>query len=115
MMTEKGDFRPTVKIEHPSDFGNYSQSGLKDSWLAAGCVRILSGIYCQTDQVLAGTDVDVIFFNPSYSEAETMRLEAKLKADWPQYRWELRNQSYMHRHSPGTAPYKNLAKPWCVS
>ena len=79
---------------------------LKDSWLAAGCVRnFIWNMLSERPGFDSETDVDVIFFDPSYAEAETTELEAKLKADWPQYRWELRNQAYMHRHSPGTAPY----------
>ena len=81
---------------------------LKDSWLAAGCVRnFIWNLLSERLGFDSDTDVDVIFFDPSYAEAEMIELEAKIKADWPQYRWELRNQAYMHRHSPGTAPYKN--------
>ena len=81
---------------------------LKDSWLAAGCVRnFIWNMLSERPGFDSETDVDVIFFDPTYAEAERIELEAKLKADWPQYRWELRNQAYMHRHSPGTAPYKN--------
>ena len=84
---------------------------LKDSWLAAGCVRnFIWNMLSERPDFDSETDVDVIFFDPSYAEAETIGLEAKLKADWPQYRWELRNQAYMHRHSPGTAPYKNACE-----
>jgi len=82
--------------------------GLKDSWLAAGSVRnFIWNLLSDKSPFDCETDVDVIFFDPTYAEAERIELEAKLKADWPQYRWELRNQSYMHRHSPGTAPYKS--------
>ena len=84
---------------------------LKDSWLAAGCVRnFIWNMLSERPGFDSETDVDVIFFDPTYAEAETIGLEAKLKADWPQYRWELRNQAYMHRHSPGTAPYKNACE-----
>ena len=84
---------------------------LKDSWLAAGCVRnFIWNMLSERPGFDSDTDVDVIFFDPTYAEAERIELEAKLKADWPQYRWELRNQAYMHRHSPGTAPYKNACE-----
>ncbi len=94
----KGDFRPTrSRSRHPSDFGNYSQSGaqgfLVSGWL---CEEFYLESIVRATSFDSDTDVDVIFFNPSYSEAETIELEAKLKADWPQYRWELRNQAYMH-------------------
>ena len=84
---------------------------LKDSWLAAGCVRnFIWNLLSERSGFDPDTDVDVIFFDPTYAEAETIELEAKLKADLPRYRWELRNQAYMHRHSPGTAPYKNACE-----
>ena len=67
---------------------------LKDSWLAAGCVRnFIWNMLSERPGFDSDTDVDVIFFDPTYAEAERIELEAKLKADWPQY--------------PGTAPYKN--------
>ena len=84
---------------------------LKDSWLAAGCVRnFIWNMLLERPGFDSETDVDVIFFDTTYAEAETIELEAKLKADWPQYRWELRNQAYMHLHSPGTASYKNACE-----
>ena len=81
---------------------------LKDSWLAAGSVRnfiwnILSG----KSGFDAETDVDVIFFDPDVSYEETLAIESKLREDFPQYQWELKNQVYMHQHSPHTPPYVN--------
>ena len=57
---------------------------LADAWLAAGAVRnfiwnLLSG--------RSGFDAR--------------------KKKFPQYAWEVKNQVYMHQHSPGTAPYKS--------
>ena len=79
---------------------------LKDSWLAAGSVRnfiwnLLSGKLPFDSE----TDVDVIFFDPDVSYEETVSLEKKLREDFPQCQWELKNQVYMHQHSPHTAPY----------
>lgn len=79
---------------------------LKDSWLAAVSVRnfiwnILSG----KAGFDADTDVDVVFFEPAVFYEETVRLEAKLKRDFSAYRWEMKNQVYMHIHSPNTQPY----------
>ena len=53
------------------------------------------------------TDVDVIFFDPDVSYEETLVIESKLREDFPQYQWELKNQVYMHQHSPHTPPYRN--------
>ena len=79
---------------------------LKDSWLAAGGVRnfiwnILSG----KSGFDAETDVDVIFFDPTVSYEKTLQLEMELRKAFPAYSWELKNQVYMHIHSPNTQPY----------
>lgn len=79
---------------------------LKDSWLAAGSVRnfiwnILSG----KPGFDAETDVDVIFFDPTVSYEKTLQLEMELRKAFPAYSWELKNQVYMHSHSPNTQPY----------
>ncbi|KXT63230.1 hypothetical protein STRDD04_01870 [Streptococcus sp. DD04] len=84
---------------------------LKDSWLAAGSVRnffwnILSG----KPGFDSNTDVDVIFFDPTISYEKTLQLEMELREAFPDYRWELKNQVYMHRHSPGTVPYQNACE-----
>lgn len=79
---------------------------LEDSWLAAGSVRnfiwnILSG----KPGFDAETDVDVIFFDPTVSYEKTLQLEMELRKAFPAYSWELKNQVYMHIHSPNTQPY----------
>lgn len=79
---------------------------LKDSWLAAGSVRnfiwnILSG----KPGFDAETDVDVIFFDPTVSYEKTLQLEMELRKAFPAYSWELKNQVYMHIHSPNSQPY----------
>jgi len=80
--------------------------GLKDSWLAAGSVRnFIWNLLSDKSPFDRETDVDVIFFDPDISYEETVSLEKKLREDFPQYQWELKNQVYMHQHSPHTAPY----------
>ena len=79
---------------------------LEGSWLAAGSVRnfiwnILSG----KPGFDAETDVDVIFFDPTVSYEKTLQLEMELRKAFPAYSWELKNQVYMHIHSPNTQPY----------
>ena len=79
---------------------------LKDSWLAAGSIRnfiwnILSG----KSGFDTETDVDVIFFDPTVSYEKTLQLEMELRKAFPAYSWELKNQVYMHIHSPNTQPY----------
>ena len=80
--------------------------GLKDSWLAAGSVRnFIWNLLSDRPSFDRETDVDVIFFDPDMSCEETLSLEKKLREDFPQYQWELKNQVYMHQHSPHTSPY----------
>ena len=94
---------------------------LKDSWLAAGSVRnFIWNLLSDKPAFDRETDVDVIFFDPDVSYEETLAIENKLREDFPQYQWELKNQVYMHQHqwelknqvymhqhSPHTAPYRN--------
>ena len=79
---------------------------LKDSWLAAGSIRnFIWNLLSDKPAFDCETDVDVIFFDPDVSYEETLAIESKLREDFPQYQWELKNQVYMHQHSPHTAPY----------
>ena len=79
---------------------------LKDSWLAAGSVRnFIWNLLSDKSPFDSETDVDVIVFDPDISYEETVSIEKKLREDFPQYQWELKNQVYMHQHSPHTAPY----------
>lgn len=81
---------------------------LKDSWLAAGSVRnFIWNLLSDKPAFDRETDVDVIFFDPEVSYEETLAIENKLREDFPQYQWELKNQAYMHQHSPHTPPYRN--------
>lgn len=79
---------------------------LKDSWLAAGSVRnFIWNILAGKPGFDAETDVDVIFFDQTVSYEETLQLEMELRKAFPAYSWELKNQVYMHIHSPNTQPY----------
>ena len=65
---------------------------LKDSWLCAGSVRnFIWNILSDKPGFDTETDVDVIFFDPDVSYEETVSLEKKLREDFPQYQWELKN------------------------
>ena len=81
---------------------------LKDSWLAAGSVRNFIWNYLSNQSGFdTETDVDVIFFDPAISYEETLKIEIKLKENYPNYNWELKNQVYMHIHNPNTEPYRD--------
>ena len=79
---------------------------LKDSWLAAGSIRnFIWNILAGKPGFDAETDVDVIFFDQTVSYEETLQMEMELRKAFPAYSWELKNQVYMHIHSPNTQPY----------
>ena len=60
--------------------------GLKDSWLAAGSVRnFIWNLLSDRPPFDCETDVDVIFFDQDVSYEETLAIENKLRADFPQY------------------------------
>lgn len=66
--------------------------GLKDSWLAAGSVRnFIWNLLSDKSPFDHETDIGVIFFDPDISYEETLLLEKKLREDFPQYQWELKN------------------------
>lgn len=82
------------------------QLHLRDSWLCAGSIRnfiwnTLSGKVGFDNT----TDVDVVFFDDDISYEKTVEIEKYLKQQFPDYRWELKNQVYMHHHNPNTEPY----------
>lgn len=82
--------------------------GLKDCWLAAGTLRnFIWNTLSNRDGFDHQSDVDVVFFDPSVSEEEATVIQNKLNKTYPQYDWEVKNQAYMHQHSPGTAPYQS--------
>ena len=79
---------------------------LKDSWLCAGSVRnFIWNILSDKPGFDTETDVDVIFFDPDVSYEETLNIENRIKREFPHYHWEVKNQVYMHLHSPNTHPY----------
>lgn len=79
---------------------------LRDAWLAAGAIRnfiwnqLAYGIGFDAD-----TDIDVVFFDPSLPYEANQVVEDFLNKKFPNYRWEVRNQAYMHSHCPNTEPY----------
>lgn len=81
---------------------------LQDSWLAAGTLRnyvwnVLSG----KAGLAQASDLDVVFYDVNVSYAETLALQQDLQQRYSAYQWEIKNQVYMHSHSPNTLPYQN--------
>lgn len=88
--------------------GIIAELKLPDAWLCAGSIRnFIWNTLSQRPTFDYETDVDVIFFAPNISYEETSQMEEKLKKSHPQYRWELKNQVYMHVHNPRTTPYQD--------
>lgn len=81
---------------------------LPDAWLAAGALRnyvwnVLSG----KPGLLDASDIDVVFFAPEITYEKTQAIQEQLQVAYPSYQWEVKNQVFMHGHSPHTAPYQN--------
>ncbi len=81
---------------------------LQDAWLAAGTLRnyvwnVLSG----RPGLAQASDLDVVFYDANVSYDDTLALQRELQKRYPAYQWEVKNQIYMHQHSPNTSPYQN--------
>lgn len=79
---------------------------LPDVWLAAGSVRnFIWNTLSEKPAFDDDTDLDVVFFAPHLSDTDTVQLEKQVKQDFPNFRWELKNQTDIHQHSPNTLLY----------
>ncbi|NQH33867.1 hypothetical protein HO665_06465 [Streptococcus suis] len=77
---------------------------LADSWICAGTIRNFIWNHYHFDK---NTDVDLIFYDEKISHQATKELEANLRQRYPEYQWEVKNQVFMHIHSPATSPYQS--------
>ncbi|RRR39654.1 nucleotidyltransferase family protein [Streptococcus suis] len=77
---------------------------LADSWICAGTIRNFIWNHYRFDK---NTDVDLIFYDEKISHQETKEIEANLRQRYPEYQWEVKNQVFMHIHSPDTSPYQS--------
>lgn len=75
---------------------------VEDAWLCAGTLRnfLWNGGAFDLE-----TDIDVIFHDAAVCYEETLAIEKYLRQTYPSYQWEVKNQVYMHQHSPHTQPY----------
>lgn len=81
---------------------------LKGCWLCAGTVRnFIWNFLSNQNGFDRETDVDIIFFDQTVSYEETCQIELDLKKKYPQYKWEVKNQVYMHIHNPNTKSYNS--------
>ena len=77
---------------------------LADSWICAGTIRNFIWNHYRFDK---NTDVDLIFYDQQVSYQATKELEVNLRQRYPEYQWEVKNQVFMHIHSPDTSPYQS--------
>ncbi|MDG3087758.1 nucleotidyltransferase family protein [Vibrio hannami] len=84
------------------------QLDLPDCYIAAGFVRNLVWDYlhqkaCSTPL----NDIDVIYYDPTEKNSNMYAVyEEQLKALEPEFNWQVRNQSLMHRRN-NDAPYQS--------
>lgn len=81
---------------------------LPDACIAAGCLRNFIWNKLAYDTGFdKRTDIDLVFFDISGSYQDALAIENTLKTDFPEYNWQVRNQAFMHVHSPETLPYRS--------
>lgn len=78
---------------------------LNDCWLCAGTISNYIWNYLAAKETDHTNDVDVVFFDPMISYEETLTIEKNLKRCRPDFSWEVKNECYMHIHSPNTKAY----------
>lgn len=78
---------------------------LNQACICAGTIRNNIWNLLSNKEVTFDTDVDVVFYDPNISWEKTMEIETTLKNNYPKYKWELRNQVYMHEMNKGTEPF----------
>lgn len=81
---------------------------MQDSWLASGTLRnyvwnVLSG----KGGLAQASDLDVVFMMPMCLMMKRRRFSKAFNSATQIYQWEIKNQVYMHSHSPNTLPYQN--------
>lgn len=81
---------------------------LQDCWLAAGTLRnYIWNILSDRPGLEDASDLDVVFYDPRISYEQTLDIQENLQQVYPKYKWEVKNQVYMHIHSPNTLPYQS--------
>ena len=79
---------------------------LADAWLWRARCAISSGTSSLENQGLMRRQIWIWSFMTLRSAMRRLQqIEQELKKTYPKYAWEVKNQVYMHQHSPGTAPY----------
>lgn len=80
---------------------------LPDAWLCAGTLSNFIWNQLSNKAQALTTDVDLVFYDSHLSYQETVELEKEIKIKFPQYDWEVKNEVYMHIHTPNAQPYQS--------
>lgn len=81
---------------------------LKQARICAGTIRNNDWNILSNKEVTFDTDVDVVFYDPNISWKKMMEIETTMKNNYPVYKWELRNQVYMHEMNKGAEPFVSV-------
>ena len=81
---------------------------LQQVCICAGTIRNNIWNILLDKEVSFDTDIDVVFYDLSISWEKTIKIEKRLKKDYPTYKWELRNQAYMHKKNPNTQSFESV-------
>ncbi|VTT41459.1 nucleotidyltransferase family protein [Streptococcus porcinus] len=80
---------------------------LSDSWLCAGTLRNFIWNKLSNRNEILTTDIDLVFFDPNMTYQESLALEQSIIRKFPQYNWDVKNEVYMHYHTPGASAYRS--------
>ncbi|MGQ7462260.1 nucleotidyltransferase family protein [Streptococcus suis] len=77
---------------------------LADLWICTGTIRNFNWNHYR---FYKNTDIDIIFYDEKISYQETKEIETNLFQRYSDHQWEVKNQVFMHIHSPDTLPYQS--------
>ncbi|VTS12317.1 Uncharacterized protein conserved in bacteria [Streptococcus pseudoporcinus] len=80
---------------------------LPDAWLCAGTLRNFIWNKLSNHNEVLTTDIDLVFFDPNMTYQESLALERNIKGRFPQYNWDIKNEVYMHYHTPNASAYSS--------
>ena len=78
---------------------------LPNSCLCAGTLRSAVWDHLAGRSFRSINDIDVIYFDQDLPYSHSVEIQQKLNRTYPVYDWEVKNEVYMHTHSPDADPY----------
>ncbi|VDG19421.1 hypothetical protein MUDAN_BIHEEGNE_01167 [Lactiplantibacillus mudanjiangensis] len=86
------------------------QLKLPQGALAAGSLRNTVWSILSQQPVVFKSDIDVVFFDPQSPVERDLELYQQLQQQYPQYRWQVKNEVYMHHYNfANQAPFKSVS------